>query len=447
MLELPEKINFDEVWSLYEGRRPMDVKPSKIEKLNVDKKGVQAKMNAIARKPLDPQEGVIETVDNEASLTFIVKQYLNRRTFDLVMRRVKSGHEDMSAHAVGEAKTPGNRVCGLEFLDKGNMFDMVDRWTPGKFRRQGFANMVLQAAEGFMQERANDIQRTVISFADVAQLDVICWLYNQGYRPQNMLDAEHLSEVLSGLDGIEIGEGLYIFRDTPKYLQPDFHNAYRIKLVKEIQPKAAAKVVDVQAETQRAIEGVGIENSKNGGTKKFLQTYLGIEQNDAERIQMLKARNFPMHYQAQREFLNDERLDDVTVAIIPDDLWVKGSQPSESHAEKQLILIKQSYFQEPKNPDEIAWLLHELAHCKNLLDSRSPQEYQHNMQTFAFDDLKLEGEYPYPNNPVEKYAFSKQFEYLKKQGKSRGDILGLLTRHYSEKDMPFFSRLLDEIYD
>lgn len=59
--------------------------------------------------------------------------------------------------------------------------------------------------------------------------------------------------------------------------------------------------------------------------------------------------------------------------------------------------------------------------------------------------MDLEGEYPYPNNLVEKYTFSKQFEYLKKQGKSREDILGLLKKYYKEENMPFFRRLLDEV--
>ncbi|MEK7189430.1 MAG: hypothetical protein AAB666_00415, partial [Patescibacteria group bacterium] len=155
----------------------------------------------------------------------------------------------------------------------------------------------------------------------------------------------------------------------------------------------------------------------NDGIKQYLQKYLDIEQKDAERIELLKIKDLPKNYQAQRDAFHDERLDRVTIAVVPDDLWVKGGQPSESSAEKQLILIKQSYFEAQENSDEIAWLLHELAHCQNFLDSESPEEYQANMQRPAFEDLKTEN--TYPNNFVEQFTFTKQFQYLKEQGKSR----------------------------
>ena len=161
-------------------------------------------------------------------------------------------------------------------------------------------------------------------------------------------------------------------------------------------------------------------------------------------MKLLKAKNLPKHYQTQLKAFHDKRLDNVTIAIVPDELWVKGNQPSESDAEKQLISIKQSYFEAQENPDEIAWLSHELAHCQNFLDSESPEAYQKNMQKIAFEDLKTK--YPYPNNPVEQFAFTQQFQYLKKQDKSRENILKMLGRYYHEEDFPFFNRLLDGVY-
>lgn len=178
--------------------------------------------------------------------------------------------------------------------------------------------------------------------------------------------------------------------------------------------------------------------------KMHLQEYFGIKQEDAERIKLLKAKNLPKHYQVQLEALNDVRLEDATIAIIPDDLWVKGSHPSESSAERQLILLKQSYCEAQENPDEIAWLLHELAHCQNFLDSESAEVYQRNMQRFAFKDLRTA--HPYPNNSVEQFAFTRQFQYLKQQGKSREDVLAMLSLYYHKEDFPFFDRLLDSVY-
>jgi len=198
------------------------------------------------------------------------------------------------------------------------------------------------------------------------------------------------------------------------------------------------KIAEVRA-------SLGLEQvQESGGIKQHLQEYLGLKEGAVERVVLLKAKNLPEHYQAQREALHDERLDGVTIAVVPDDLWVKGSQPSESSAEEQLILIKQSYFEAQENPDEIAWLCHELAHCQNFLDSESPEAYQGNMQKFAFEDLKTE--YTYPNNPVEQFTFTKQFQFLKEQGKSREDVLTMLSKHYHEEDFPFFNRLLDSVY-
>ena len=198
------------------------------------------------------------------------------------------------------------------------------------------------------------------------------------------------------------------------------------------------------AKIRTSLDLGSISESEQKGIKQYLHEYLDLKEGAIERIGLLKAKDLPENYQAQREALYDERLDGVTIAVVPDDLWVKGSQPSESSAERQLILIKQSYFEAQENPDEIAWLCHELAHCQNFLDSESPDEYQGNMQKFAFEDL--EAEYTYPNNPVEQFTFTKQFQYLKEQGRSREDVLAMISKYYEEEDFPFFNRLLDSVY-
>jgi len=199
----------------------------------------------------------------------------------------------------------------------------------------------------------------------------------------------------------------------------------------EQSPKIRASLGSERADTVKDLQ-------------QHLQRYLNLKEGAVERIGLLKAKDLPKNYQAQREALHDERLDGVTIAVVPDDLWVKGSQPSESSAEKQLILIKQSYFEARENPDEIAWMIHELAHCQNFLDSESAEAYQKNTQTFAFDDLKTE--HSYPNNPVEQRAFTKQFKYLKEQDKSRENVLAMLSEHYDKENFPFFNRLLDSVY-
>jgi len=253
------------------------------------------------------------------------------------------------------------------------------------------------------------------------------------------------------------------------------------------EEKAARERDNAKIEEVRA--SLGLEQAPELSViKQHLQEHLGLKEDGIEKVSLLKTKNLPEHYQAQREALHDERLDKITIAVVPDDLWVKGSQPSESSAENQLILIKQSYFEAQENPDEIAWLSHELSHCQNFLNSESPEEYQGNMQKFAFEDIArymsisrkdLEQELNqavshgvsedeltrlkqllestnedsiqvpiyYPNNPVEQYTFTKQFQYLKEQGKSREEVLAMLGEHYEEEDFPFFNRLLDGVYE
>lgn len=199
-----------------------------------------------------------------------------------------------------------------------------------------------------------------------------------------------------------------------------------------------------EAEISKIRASLGLEQKeKDSNLQQYLQEYLNLKEGVVEKIKFLKVNDLSKNYKAQYEALNDERLGNIMIAVIPDDLWVKGRACSESHAGKQLILIIQSYYE--KNPDKSAWMLHEFGHCQNCLNSESPEAYYESMQTFAFDDLKTE--YSYPNNPVELFAFTKQFQYLKKQGKSKEDVLIMLSKTYEDKeDFLFFNRVLDSVY-
>lgn len=177
--------------------------------------------------------------------------------------------------------------------------------------------------------------------------------------------------------------------------------------------------------------------------QQYLKNCLELKDESVERIELIKAKNLPKDYHKQFEALSDKRLDNINIAVVPDDLWIKGKQPSESDAENGMILIKQSYFKEKEKPDEIAWMVHELAHCQAFLDSATPEDYQKNMEKFAFADL--ETEYSYPNNLVEQIAFTKQFQFLKEEGKNREDIIEMISGYYQEEDLPFFNRILDKI--
>jgi len=170
---------------------------------------------------------------------------------------------------------------------------------------------------------------------------------------------------------------------------------------------------------------------------KYLVEYLELEKGDDRSIEIIKAIDLPKNCKEQLSSFNDERLDSINFAFIPEKLWVKGAQPSESHADKNLVLFKENYLEEG---DDIAWLTHEIAHCQRFLDSK---DYQKESETPAFKDVSFEN--PYPNNEVEKYAFTKQFEFLKNKGESRENILEMISEYYEKEDLPFFEKILDEI--
>jgi hypothetical protein len=137
---------------------------------------------------------------------------------------------------------------------------------------------------------------------------------------------------------------------------------------------------------------------------EFLKKYFLEQGNEGiEQISLLNASEVPLRFQNQLRVLNDERVYALTVAVVPDVLWEKN-QPSESSAENNVVLVKQEYW---KGNDEINWLSHELAHCLRYLND--PKVYQQDSEEPAFVDIQGD---TYPNNKVEEYAFSRQFESL-----------------------------------
>lgn len=220
--------------------------------------------------------------------------------------------------------------------------------------------------------------------------------------------------------------------------------ASRVEEMRKTLDERGLGHVDVRSTEELEARLLVEKAEEHGGVKRHLRDYLGLKEGDVERIEFLTVKDLPKNYQAQYEALDDERLGEVTIAVVPDDLWVKGSQPSESSAERQLVTIKQSYFETREDNDEIAWLSHELTHCQKFLDSESPDEYKDDMQKPAFGDLR--SEYTYTNNLVEQAAFTRQFQFLKERGKSREDVLAMLGEYYKEYYFPFFNRLLDQVY-
>jgi hypothetical protein len=168
----------------------------------------------------------------------------------------------------------------------------------------------------------------------------------------------------------------------------------------------------------------------------YIQKYLGAE--NQEGIKVISLEELPESWQDQMEDV-PEALENTKVGIIPEDKWIKGDQPTESHAEKGLILVRDNYL---RTEDAIAWLTHELSHLETY--AMKPEKYEDKQTEQAFPELETET--TYPNNPVEAEAFAKQFAFLQEQGLSRPDIEELVKAYYQdEEDWPFFEKLLDEM--
>lgn len=175
-----------------------------------------------------------------------------------------------------------------------------------------------------------------------------------------------------------------------------------------------------------------------------LQDYLNLSDSQLGELDLLKVKEVGAEYHDQIKGFSDDRIKNIELVIVPDKMWHKGSQESESDPAKNLILFKKSYFENKDKPDEIAWLSHEFAHCQEFLNSINPQDYEDKMNIPAY--FSINTEFTYPNNLIEREAFLRQFQFLKEKGKSRIEILDLISNYYSHEDLTFFEKVLDEIY-
>ncbi len=152
-------------------------------------------------------------------------------------------------------------VGGMMFRVEGNVFELRDRQIFAEYRQQGFGSMALDCSEAYIQERSNETQEEQLIKVNVAQLDVICWLWNKGYRPVDEESSLGLEKVLEGDSKLRLGENLYIFDEkVPEKERTADHlgmqKALRIQFEKKIAPKSSIKVQDIQKKTADQIEGL-----------------------------------------------------------------------------------------------------------------------------------------------------------------------------------------------
>lgn len=295
-MEIPEKIDFEDVYALYAGRRD-DVKEfANPEILQVaDRVGLQKRMTEIAQEAAisyqriheNSPEGFVDdspelkvnsvpilarVVDASIPLTmFVMKtfkhdKYSGRHSKTVMVQLVKGfldGDNPKALHSAWKAKyAEGNVIGGLDFADRGEVFDLRDREINPKFRRQGFANMLLETSEEFVRAMATEAQAPrIFQGGDVGQLDVLCWLWNKGYRPKKdgneANSLELIQEIFSGDSSLclatltEPAGGLdlcIIDANTPtqERIRQNYHSiTKKVDLVKEINPGDSKRVADI----------------------------------------------------------------------------------------------------------------------------------------------------------------------------------------------------------
>lgn len=138
----------------------------------------------------------------------------------------------------------------------GNMlYSMIDdkvmslthRVVQPSFRHQGIATLLLNHGEAVLQEMSSNDQSSKSLIAHTGQIEVLCWLWKNGYRPQEKHSEELLQKILTGDPNLVLGENSYLFEKTvppEERTARNYHNSIRLVLGKEFHPQ---KHTDISA--------------------------------------------------------------------------------------------------------------------------------------------------------------------------------------------------------
>lgn len=128
-------------------------------------------------------------------------------------------------------------------------------------------------------------------------------------------------------------------------------------------------------------------------------------------------------------------IENVPFYIISDEDWKKITgnklQPTQSYplGEKSFAVSTESYFK----TNDFYWLEHEVGHCN-----------------YYYSNPDICSEYlPYPDNPVERYAFNRQIFAMDSAGLDKEEIYNLLKKAYQTSEdwdrIPKLEQFLKEV--
>lgn len=158
----------------------------------------------------------------------------------------------------------GQQISDFSLAKKDNIFEMNHRYTYPEHRGTGLGIILTHAAEEFAQKYANRHQKTIKIDAFVGSVDVLCHLWNRGFRPDTREGYERVEKVIRGGDGdLKMALGTYVFpRDTvladtddPSNNSEDRYRAYPLYLVKEFEPKLGEEAVAIREQITKEVQG------------------------------------------------------------------------------------------------------------------------------------------------------------------------------------------------
>lgn len=287
-MEIPEKLEVKDLLSLYEGRRFPNGEQPKLELLNIDQVNFEKRTREAAEKSFKNYlemanvDGPVaferekykrqnlllacEVVDPTVPLTLVVLRVrgTNKETGEswdgLTLDLYRDEINPLDSQPIEMEQLRGKRIVAyMHYGLSKNELEMRHREVWAAYRRQKIGDKMMQFAEAFQRQKANEVQTEQVVTAEVAQLDVICWYWNNGYRPRSKEDEEKLQRVLSGDQEFCLGENLYVF---PKSIPEEKRNplsmdsAIRIKFEKKIVPREGQELTDNKHDTRSAVEKI-----------------------------------------------------------------------------------------------------------------------------------------------------------------------------------------------
>lgn len=248
--------------------------PERLE-LNIDKKSLNENISKAAESAFrgylqkKDREGVLaedtaygtthnimlhsEIVEPNVPLTLVTmlsKGFLRRNgakfeTLDFKLLKGEIRKEELDKLEAGHRE---EHTAHFFYEKNGKIWDLRHREVNTVFRRQGLGEAMLKAGERFLQTKANEDQEEQIIEVTTNQLDVLCWLWNNGFRPKREKDRENFAKILYDNKDLVLEKDLFV---SPK--EGSGIDSVRLVMEKKIQPGENVSIENTQKNVRSAV--------------------------------------------------------------------------------------------------------------------------------------------------------------------------------------------------